>query len=406
MLAQQIIKNGPLPQNCLLSSIGICNSFFFLYLLVPPLLISSNPIFLTCFIALLNVLAVIALFFFAKKFFGETIGLLASAFLAVNPWAIIFSRTIWQQNVLIFFTILFFWFLFNFVFEHKKTHLIWIFLFFGILTQIHQIGLLLILPLAYALVSGRKEITLKNLLLGFLLLLIPYLPFIFFEIKNHWYSFENLITYFKMPAVWSANALVFSFQMVATRGLDYTLGADYVNFLSSATNLQLIDILTFVIFGAALVFLIYNLNKKYFLLLLWFFILPIFLLRIKTLISPHYFIIGIPAAFLISAVFLAKIYNFLKRKTGKIIFGGLMAILIFYQAAVSFRFLQYSAGQQCIRGNYSQPYQYKVENIKKQLAAGETDFFKLHEKSCQCQVCETFATRYILENVIQKQSAK
>jgi hypothetical protein len=403
LLAEQIIKHGPLPQNCLISSIGVCNPFFFLYLLVPPMLISPDPLFLTGFIAFIIVLAVLALFFFARKFFGEKTALISSALLAVNPWAIIFSRTIWQQNVLIFFIILFFWFLFNFAFDNKKTHLIWAFLFLGIVSQLHQLALAFALLLLACLIVFRKNVAFKNLLIGFLLCLVLYLPFIAFEIKTNWYSFENIISYGQLPTELHTSALTYPFQMVGTRGLDYTFGADYQNFLKTTLNWPMTDALLIITFATGLIFLAGRRQPKYLLLLVWFLLLPLALIFSKTPIYPHYFIIGIPAGFIILGILFSKLIEITAdKKILKYALGVIPVFFIFYQTTVSFAYLKFPASHECILGNHSQPYAYKLENIKKALLSGEKDFGKIQAQSCACPICVPMTTQYILEKVIIK----
>jgi hypothetical protein len=398
ILAEQIIKNGPLPQNCLLSSIGVCNPFFFLYMLVPPMLISPDPIFLTGFIALINVFSVLLLFFFVKKFFNETTALISSAMLAVNQWAIIFSRTIWQQNVLIFFTILFFWFLFNFAFANKKLHLIWAILFLGIISQLHQLGMLLGLILLVCIIIFRKNVTFKNLLIGFFLLLLLYLPFIAFEIKNDWYSFENIISYSKLPAELHTSALLYPFQMIGVNGLSYTFGNDYQNFLNTTINFPLLNIFLILIFATSIIFLSLKRDAKYTILLAWFFILPLSLIFSKTPVYPHYFIIGIPAGFIILSILFSKLIT----NGWKYLFLVFLAFLVLYQLTTSFSYLKFPENKQCIDGNHSQPYIYKLKNIKKVLISGENDFAKIHAQSCSCAICIPLTTQYILEKVILK----
>lgn len=403
LLAEQIIKHGPLPQNCLLSSIGVCNPFFFLYLLVPPLLISPDPLFLTGFIALINVFAVLLLFFFVRKFFNETAALISSALLAVNPWAIIFSRTIWQQNVLIFFTILFFWFLFNFAFANKKTHLIWAFLFLGIVSQLHQIGLLLGLILLVCLIVFRRNVVFKNIIMGIFLCFLLYLPFLIFEAKNNWYSINSITGYLQQEASFQPRALILPFQMLATRGLNYTLGYDYTTFLKTTLNWPIVDYLIIIFFLASLIYLSFKATTKNVLLLLWFLLLPLVLIFSKTTVYQHYFVVGLPASFIIFSIMVTDYYQQRMAKKGilKIILITAILLIILYQAIISFSYLNFLPKKKCVGGNHSQPYIYKLYNIEQQLKNGETMPEIIHKKICSCYSCELMSTQYILEKVIK-----
>ncbi len=397
-LALEILRNGPIPNSCLPSSVGICNPPFFLYLLLPAIIISTDPIFLTAYIAFFNVLTVLLLFFFVRKFFNEKTALIAAAFLAVNPWAIIFSRTIWQQNVLMFFVLLFFWSLFSFWQDKKSTSIIWAMLWLGITTQIHQLGILLIIPFIIALILGRKNLLFKNFLIGLLLIIILYFPFVLFEINHDWYSLENIFTYQASPAHLAIESLIYPLQLVTTRGFNYTFGSDYQHFLSGTANWPLLDGLLLIMVAAALLYYLLKKSTQNKFLLIWFLILPLFLLWTKSQVYQHYFILGLPAGIIIISDFLNRLTEKINHKIWRIVAQIIIFIIIFYQAMFSFSYLTYLQDNPCINGNHSQGYAFKLENIKKQLQTGETNFITIHKKSCFCTLCLPINTQYILEN--------
>ncbi|MFQ3534467.1 MAG: glycosyltransferase family 39 protein [Aggregatilineales bacterium] len=88
------------------SSVGLRNAPFSVYVVMPPFLLTSDPIFATQYIGVLNVLAVGLLYGLGKRYYGTTAALIAAACLATSPWAVIFSRKLWAQNALMPFIIL------------------------------------------------------------------------------------------------------------------------------------------------------------------------------------------------------------------------------------------------------------------------------------------------------------
>lgn len=88
------------------SSVGLRNAPFSVYVVTPPFLLTSDPIFATQYIGALNVLAVGLLYGLARRYYGVTAGLIAAVCLAISPWAVIFSRKLWAQNALMPFIIL------------------------------------------------------------------------------------------------------------------------------------------------------------------------------------------------------------------------------------------------------------------------------------------------------------
>ena len=122
-LAARFIYNGLFPKTGIMSSVNILNPPFFIYLLTIPFAVSRNPVIAAVFIALLNTAAVFFCFIFCRRFFNQRIGLIASLLLAVNPWAVMFSRKIWNQDVLTPFIILFLFSVYKVMFESKKDYI-------------------------------------------------------------------------------------------------------------------------------------------------------------------------------------------------------------------------------------------------------------------------------------------
>jgi 4-amino-4-deoxy-L-arabinose transferase-like glycosyltransferase len=106
MMVVDGLKGGGLPTRGLMSSVGIPNPPFFIYLMMIPGLVSFDPIFLARFIALLNVAAVFFCYWFGRRIFNDRVGLVSALFFAVSPWAVIYSRKIWAQDCLPLFSLL------------------------------------------------------------------------------------------------------------------------------------------------------------------------------------------------------------------------------------------------------------------------------------------------------------
>jgi hypothetical protein len=80
------------------ASIGLPNSPMTIYMLLPPFLISDNPLMAIAYIALLNVIGVGLLWLIAYRYVGRGVAFVAGLAYAVNPWAVIYSRKIWAQD--------------------------------------------------------------------------------------------------------------------------------------------------------------------------------------------------------------------------------------------------------------------------------------------------------------------
>ncbi|MCB9423019.1 MAG: hypothetical protein H6667_24675, partial [Ardenticatenaceae bacterium] len=82
------------------SSVGFPNFPMSVWLYALPSLIWPHVYAATLFTGLLNWLAVAAAYWFVRRYWGVRAALAAALLLAVSPWAVIFSRKIWAQNLL------------------------------------------------------------------------------------------------------------------------------------------------------------------------------------------------------------------------------------------------------------------------------------------------------------------
>jgi hypothetical protein len=136
-IALSHLENHTLPLVGLKSSVGVFNGSAFIILMAIPLAITRDPVFAASFVALLNVLAVLFSFRFARRYFGVRVALIASLLFATSPWAVVFSRKIWSQDALPLFTILFFAALYSVAVEKRSRPIVLAFLWLSVLIQLH-----------------------------------------------------------------------------------------------------------------------------------------------------------------------------------------------------------------------------------------------------------------------------
>ena len=96
-----MLHNRDLPLTGQPTSVGIPASPMSLYVLAIPFAVSSSPLIATAFIALINTLAVGLLFVLAQRYVNRTVATVAGLAYAVNPWAILYSRKIWEPNLFV-----------------------------------------------------------------------------------------------------------------------------------------------------------------------------------------------------------------------------------------------------------------------------------------------------------------
>src|SRR5258708_932514 len=104
--ALDLVRGRDLPLLGIDSSVGVPNSPVSIYILAIPFAISSNPLVATQFIGLLNVIAVGLLYGLARRYYGPLTAIVAGLLFAISPWAVIYSRKIWAQDMLPVFILL------------------------------------------------------------------------------------------------------------------------------------------------------------------------------------------------------------------------------------------------------------------------------------------------------------
>lgn len=87
------------------SSVGFPNFPMSVWLYSLPLFVWPHPYAATIFTGLLNTLAVAVTYWLARRTWGVSAALVAALMFAVSPWAVIYSRKIWAQNLLPLFVV-------------------------------------------------------------------------------------------------------------------------------------------------------------------------------------------------------------------------------------------------------------------------------------------------------------
>jgi hypothetical protein len=172
------IAHHRLPDQGIASTIGVPNGPLQVLLMMPFAALTRAPLAGTVFVALVNVAAVYFLFRFVDEWFGRRPALIAAALFAVNSWAVVYSRHLAVQGMLIPFQVLFFWRLARWLGRGRGVDLVLAFACLAAVSQVYIDGLLQAATLLLVLALGWRNIRLAPLLTGAALcgiLLLPYM---------------------------------------------------------------------------------------------------------------------------------------------------------------------------------------------------------------------------------------
>jgi 4-amino-4-deoxy-L-arabinose transferase-like glycosyltransferase len=375
-IAKDLVENGKIPLVGAPTMVGGNSGPLYYFLLALPFSISFNPIVASAFIAFLNVIAVIITYKFAKDFFNERVALITSALVAVSPLIILFSRKIWNPDLIFPFSAILIYSLYSVVLKKKSKFLIPLFISLSFLIQIHAITLFLVPVVLIFLFKFRSAIKFKHLVAGLVFSFLLFSPFIYFELTS---NFKNTRTLFSTSSLYQSKVSTISIQHLSSltsgSGFDYMLGSD-----SSAFNSSILHVNNFfavenlmLFFGMVLIFYFatrktFSENLKYSILLFWFVIPLAILLFFNGPLYPYHLLMLLPVNFLAIAILI----DFLMRKTEKLHFQRQLKFLImtvlfavlFVQVIFDQAFLNLLNKNGGTRGLYEIGVKYKLEAVQ------------------------------------------
>lgn len=174
-----------LPEIGMLSSIRINNFPLFDYVIILLSIPSRNPAAITFFIGLINSLLIAFFYLIIRKFINHKTAFFSSLLFATSPWAILFSRKLWAQDVLMFFLIPVIFFTFQVLIKKSAKSSFFLFMFLCLLAQIHAQGIFFTIIEIIIFIILRAKIDLRYALLGILIGLIPVIPYINFQLNTN-----------------------------------------------------------------------------------------------------------------------------------------------------------------------------------------------------------------------------
>lgn len=171
------------------SSAGIMNPPLIAYLLALPLFLRQSLTAVHLFQAILSITAVLILYLYAWRLFGQRVALLAALLFAVNPWAVYYGRFLWNPNPIpLFSTLLLLSLLAYFCGGQQWVHLALSGLWLAAVTQLHLGSLVLAPTVALILLlfwrrwwRGWRWQTFVPWAVGLGLALLLYTPYLLFE---------------------------------------------------------------------------------------------------------------------------------------------------------------------------------------------------------------------------------
>ncbi|HET92061.1 MAG TPA: hypothetical protein ENN99_15175 [Chloroflexi bacterium] len=384
--ALSIAYEGNLPAAGVDTSMGAANLPLTLYLMAIPLRLWRDPVAAVLFTGLLNGLAVLACYGLGRVYFGPVVGLVSAFLFAVSPWAVVYGRQIWAQNLPLI-NVGFFAALFAALVQGKRWALVGAFAGLAALLGLHMGGLAFIPILGLSLLLYRKQVALRPLLVGSLVFTLAMSPYVIHDALHEWRSLRAFLTYAGEEAQFSWDALRYAFINTGSYGIHGMAGALWPDYMAGLPNLWWLNGVIIALLTAAILYSLIQIvrgpserRRPLVLLLIWF-IVPIAMQSRPTApVYPFYFNVLYPVQFLLIAVLLGDILtrwqtprlSWLGRGTSLatlLLVGGLLAWGI-WQGAVIGRLL-YFMDQHPSTGGYGIPLKYTRSAAQQALRLAE-----------------------------------
>lgn len=230
-LALELTREGRAPLVGVPSSAGFDHSPISVYLYVPAFVLTSNPIVATVYGGLVGVIAVAFSWWLARRWSGggRIAALVAVLLFTASPWAVSFSRKIWQVAFVPLLALMFVGLIISALIEERarggRWRLTWALVAFAILLQVHPSAVSLAPALALWLLIFWRRVRLVPLLVGGGLGALTALPFLVHQAQSAWPAVSALRTL--PPATWNLAAIRLAWEVISGRGIHALAGEAY-----------------------------------------------------------------------------------------------------------------------------------------------------------------------------------
>jgi len=401
-LALPIFETGEWPQVGLMSSVGIHNPPFFIYMLALPMAISMDPVWVTgSLVGLLAVITVLWTYWVVRPRWGMMAAFSAALLFACSPWAVLYARKIWAQDVLPIFCVALLHLLLVVQERRKSWWAAGVPLLLVIMWQVHFSAVALV-PIAAVVAIWRwRHIRWTAVLVGLALSAGSLVPYLQYQKENDWPDIEGLRSMAsgekpdgterppKPPLNWTA----FDHAADITGGTDLSYALCFAhrkdcpskerwddrNSGLSGGSMKVADVLGKGLLWGGFVLALWTLfmairrrlrrehqsdspdTGRMGVLLLWFSGVCLFFtfLRLEHT-YPHYFIVLYPVAFVLMGIGIARVDNStVKPRWSRLAARGALFLVVFGHLTTLWQFNGFISKEGGTQGDYGVAYTHK-----------------------------------------------
>jgi len=286
------------------SSVGLPNFPMSVWLYSIPLFLWKHPYSATLFVGALNTVAVYVCYRLTRRYWGEIAALVAALFFAVSPWAVIYSRKIWAQDLLPLFVLIYIGSALAAFVDGRRWFLLFHFVALAVVVQIHFSGIAFVPLTALLLIIFWRQslVAWKEIVLGVAAAGLTAVPFGIWVAAHTNGGGASLVSdLLSRPATVNIDSIRFAWMVLCGFDIHSLAGPSaFRDYLSSVPN---IDLIRWLWGGLAVSGLLVALRRRRpadLITALWFVIPVLFFIRHSTPVFPHYFILTLPAGYVLA----------------------------------------------------------------------------------------------------------
>src|SRR5712692_231238 len=345
-MARDAIRYGLLPITSNSASIGITHPPAPIYFYMLPAALGSNPIWGAVLVGICTMAAALLIYLFTRRYYGRLAGIVAGFLYATAASTVHFGRLIWQPTLIPLFVMLFMFALFRGVVEQRKGWFAPAVLLLGLLYQLHETTLLLIILLLIACVLAFKTVRWRDIALACVLVFILYFPYLLWEIFSNFSDVRAFSTLSQHEIVGSNQAITFYRQFLSPYGQQPTIASSVIlKFVHELSWLRYAIPLLLLCGGLTALLLLFLPESKAIgqekkettttvrdglrswwsdfraapakgglvLLLVWQIVPMLILMRVTIILQLHYLIFLMPGVYILIGLFVAKVVELLRQ---------------------------------------------------------------------------------------------
>lgn len=364
-MATSWLQGGAFPTRGLLASVGLPQGPLMVYLIAIPYALFSTPLAATAFVSVLNIGGVLLLWALARRMFSPTVAWFAAFMYAASPWAVHYSRKIWNPNMhtpLLLAAMLLAW---MGVGERKRPWMQILAVALAlVIPQFHYQGWLLLPVFAIIFWQGRRFISWPAVMAGIILAVVMWLPLITSLTAQDIETFRSVSSARGEKTLGlSDRPLGYVINMVTGWYIDeQTVGPDSAAEIASRLPVPGPEWgILLVLFGVGVLAGGRRYGRGAAAIYVWAFLTPLILTPDWTRISGHYFTLILPALCLFVGFGAEQIIGWGRNRTAvNVLLCGIVGLVLLSQTVWRYRFVT-ELDTAYVKGGLGTPLRYLMD---------------------------------------------